>query len=144
MEIADNCAEWAKCFHAFVMSAPVKADLLKTKNWTITNQIPCDLSWLNGDFGGWLEGNIVVGPDENIVNILRVDFPHHPEKAAIITISADGLLASFDPEQGFIDFPGGAKKFTIRFDPLPRFKKLGKPDNSIRAFRPTKTRIPVC
>jgi hypothetical protein len=116
MEVTDNCAEWATCFCAFVMSAPVNADLLKTESWTITNRIPCDLSWLNGDFGGWLEGNIVVAPNGKIVNILRVDLPHRPEKAAVITISVDGLLASFDPEKSFIDFPGGAKKFSIRFD----------------------------
>ncbi len=35
----------------------------------------------------------------------------------MITISPDRLRAKFDPEKGFIDFPGGAKKFTIRFDP---------------------------
>ena len=116
MEAADNSAEWAKSFSAFVMSAPVSADLLKAESWTITNRIPGGLSWLNGDFGGWLEGNIVVDPDGNIVNILRVDLPHKPEKAALMTVRADGLQARFDPEKGFIDFPGGTKKFSIRFD----------------------------
>jgi hypothetical protein len=38
------------------------------------------------------------------------------EKAAIVRISDDGKLASFDPQQDFIDFPGGSKKFTIRWD----------------------------
>jgi hypothetical protein len=34
-----------------------------------------------------------------------------------VRISQDGKTASFDPATGFIKFPGGAKKFTIRFDP---------------------------
>ena len=116
MEIAENSAEWARSFSVIVMSAPVETDLLKAESWTITNRISGDSSWLNGDFGGWLEGNIVVAPDGNLVNILRVDLPRQPEKAAVINISSDGQRARFDPEDGFIDFPGGAKKFTIRFD----------------------------
>lgn len=74
---------------------------------------------MNGEFGGWLEGNAVVTPEGEVVDILRVDCPEG-SKAAVITISKDGRLARFDPAAGFIDFPGGAKKFTIRFDPKSR------------------------
>ncbi|MBN1490377.1 MAG: hypothetical protein JXA69_10700 [Phycisphaerae bacterium] len=42
---------------------------------------------------------------------------HGPERVAIVEISPDGEIASFDPETGFIEFPGGAKKFSICFDP---------------------------
>lgn len=35
----------------------------------------------------------------------------------MVTVSPDGTRLSFDPEKDFIGFPGGAKKFTIRFDP---------------------------
>jgi hypothetical protein len=35
----------------------------------------------------------------------------------MVRISDDGTKATFDPATGFIDLPGGAKKFTIRFDP---------------------------
>jgi hypothetical protein len=38
-------------------------------------------------------------------------------KAAVVQISDDGRTATFDPETGFIDLPGAAKKFTIRYDP---------------------------
>jgi hypothetical protein len=58
----------------------------------------------------------VVTRDGRVVNVLRVDTPGCPEKAAIVNISADGKTASFERATGFIDFPGGAKKFTIRFD----------------------------
>jgi len=116
MEAAENCAEWAKACSAFVMSARLDMDLLHADNWTITNRIRCDLSWLNGDFGGWLEGNVVVAADGSLVNILRVDLPQLPEKVAIMTINPTKMQADFDPKTGFIDFPGGAKKFSIRFD----------------------------
>jgi hypothetical protein len=46
--------------------------------------------------------------------MLRVDYRQGPEKAAMIRIGADGKTATFDPATGFVDFPGGCKKFTIR------------------------------
>jgi len=36
--------------------------------------------------------------------------------AAIVKISDDGSKASFDTSTGFIDFAGGSRKFTIRYD----------------------------
>jgi len=120
MEDAWGSGGWGKHFRSFMMSAPVDADLLKAKNWTSSNRLASDSTWLYGKFGGWLEGNAVVTPDSNIVNILRVDY--HPDggKAAVIKISSDGKTASFDPNNGFIDFPGGCKKFTIRYDHISK------------------------
>jgi arylsulfatase A-like enzyme len=108
---------WGKQFHAFVMSAPVDADLLKAESWTFSNRLGRNPQWLGGKFGGWLEGNVVVSHQGQLVNILRVDYPDDEEKAAIVEISPDGAAATFDPQTGFIDFPGGCKKFTIRPDP---------------------------
>lgn len=34
----------------------------------------------------------------------------------MIEISDDGRQARFDPQRGFIDFPGGGRKFRIRFE----------------------------
>ena len=50
---------WGENFKAFVMSAPVDADLLDASSWTRTNALERDPKWLNGKFGGWLEGNAV-------------------------------------------------------------------------------------
>jgi hypothetical protein len=112
---------WGPHFRAFMMSAPVDSDLLDRNNWTFSNRLPGDAeNWLAGDFNGWLEGNAVVAPEGKVLNILRVDVPQIPEKAAIIEISPDGRQATFDPQSGFVDFPGGAKKFTIRHDPITR------------------------
>jgi len=117
MEDAMGTGGWGSHFRAFMMSAPVDADLLDADNWTCSNRLARSPEWLGGKFGGWLEGNAVVTPDGNIVNILRVDYRPEGGKAAIIKISKDGKTASFDPNTGFIDFPGGCKKFTIRYDP---------------------------
>ncbi len=116
MEDAGGPGGWGHHFRAFMMSAPAAADLLQAANWISSNRIGRDPDWMQGRFGGWLEGNAVVAPSGNVVNVLRVDVPPGPEQAAIVQVSADGLIASFDPDRGFVPFPGGAKKFTIRYD----------------------------
>ena len=66
---------------------------------------------------GWLEGNTVETKDGEIWNILRFNSLPLWDKAAIVKVHDDGKTITFDPETGFIDFPGGMTKFTIRFDP---------------------------
>ncbi len=107
---------WDRKFRAFVMSAPEDADLLNAKSWTTTNKLTADYGWFDKKFGGWLEGNAVATPTGEVVDILRVQQPNYPEKAAMVRISADGKTATFDPAKDFLDFPGGGKKFTIRYD----------------------------
>jgi len=116
MEDAMGPDGWGPHFRAFMMSAPADADLLEADNWTSSNRLGWNPEWLGGEFHGWLEGNAVVTPDGEVVDFLRVD-TKEGGKAAMIHISPDGKRASFDPERDFIDFPGGATKFTIRFDP---------------------------
>jgi len=100
-------------FSAFVLSAPLNADLLDARNWLASSRLrPGEKS----SFRGWLEGNVVVTREGDIVNILRVDSLHMPEQAAIIHISKNGRKADFDPQKDIIAFPGGSKKFTIRWD----------------------------
>jgi hypothetical protein len=107
---------WAPYFRAFMMSAPTNADLLNAANWTFSSEIAGNSTWLNNQFGGWLEGNAVVGRDGRVFDMLRVDTSGYPEKVAMISIGTNGDTASFNPASGFINFPGGAKKFTIRYD----------------------------
>ncbi len=116
MEQCNPNKGWGVKFRAGMISAPTDADLLKRESWTFSNFLSSDTAWVNGTFGGWLEGNAVATPDGDIVDILRVETKGHPEKAAVVQISTDGKLAWFDPLSGFIDMPGGAKKFTIRYD----------------------------
>lgn len=107
---------WDRKFASFMMSASVDANLLAESSWIASNYTYPDYTWFNRKFGGWLEGNAVATPSGEIVNILRVQQPNYPEKAAIVRISANGRWPTFDPAKDFVDFPGGGKKFTIRHD----------------------------
>jgi hypothetical protein len=117
MEHREPPIAWGINYRAGVLSVPVDADLLDAANWTGSNFLPSDRAWNGGDMGAWLEGNAVVTPAGELVDVLRVQTRSPDEKAAIVRISPDGKTASFDPASGFIKFPGGAKKFTIRYDP---------------------------
>ena len=113
--------EWGKRYGAMMLSIPVDADLLNADNWTSTAPLLYDSTYLAGNFTGWLEGNAVLSPHGDILDMLRVDDSKSlDEKAAIVHISADGKTGSFDPSTGFIKFPGGSKKFTIRYDSLSK------------------------
>lgn len=110
-------SDWGKRYSAMVVSALVDSDLLNTDSWLKTNSLPFDSTYLNANFRAWLEGNVVVDTDGNLVDILRVDVPAGVEEhAAVVRISQDGKTASFDPDTDFIQLPGGSKKFTIRYD----------------------------
>ncbi|MDR1525616.1 MAG: glycoside hydrolase [Tannerella sp.] len=111
--------QWGKRYSAMVISAPVESDLLNADNWQKTNCLGFDSTYLDRKFGAWLEGNAIVAPDGGIVNILRVAVPKgHEEYAAFVNISPDGRTASFNPQTGFVKFPGGSKKFVIRYDEI--------------------------
>lgn len=117
MEDAMGGVQWGQRYRAFMMSAPVDADLLNAESWTSSAVLARKSEWLDGKCNAWLEGNAVVTPEGKIVNILRVDYNPEGGVAAMIHYSDDGREATFDPENDFIQFPGGAKKFTIRHDP---------------------------
>lgn len=109
--------KWGIRYSAMIISASADADLLNASNWKATNYLSYDSTYLNGQFGGWLEGNAVVTPEGKMVNILRVATSENGrDMAAIVEISEDGSTATFNPQTGFINFVGGARKFTIRYD----------------------------
>lgn len=119
MEYAESQTnKWGKRYSTFMMSIPVEADILKSENWIASNKLPYDSTYMDGNFGGWIEGNAVVTPEGDIINLLRADNTKEnaEDKAAIVNISDDGRVATFDPETSFIDFPGGSKKFTVLYD----------------------------
>ena len=111
---------WGHPFRAMMMSVRVDADLLDASAWTFSQAVQSDRGWLDGNFGGWLEGNAVPTPDGGIVNILRVHYLPTGGKAAVVEVSDDGKESDFDPNTGFIDCPGGCKKLNIRFDPVSK------------------------
>jgi hypothetical protein len=115
---------------AFVMSAPVDEDLLKAENWTRSNFL-----YHHNPPQRWLEGNIVITPENRRVNILRLN-GLGPGKAAVVHVSDDGKTVSFDPEVDIIDFIGGGTKFTIRYDEVPqRYWSLANKQKDPPAYR---------
>ncbi|MDZ4860527.1 MAG: sialidase family protein [Candidatus Hydrogenedentes bacterium] len=119
VERAATPGKWGVIYQATMMSAPVDADLLKASSWTFSNSIARDPAWLDNTFHAWLEGNAVVRRGQ-MYDILRVDYRPGTEKGALVRVSKDGKKATFDPDRDFVDFPGGAKKFSIRYDKKSR------------------------
>jgi|GEM_PF-497832 len=121
-------------FHAFVLSAPANSDLLDASNWTKSNILRFDESWLNAKRPNWFEGNIVVTPSGSVVDFMRLEtwqavgggMPittggatglQRYEVAAKISVSADGSTVSFgNTAAEYAHFPGAESKFTIRYD----------------------------
>jgi hypothetical protein len=120
MEDEEGPGGWPTQFRAFMMSAPENSDLLKASSWTRSNPLGGDATWLDGHFVGWLEGNAVVTKNGEIVDMLRIHSPDAQERAAVVNISSDGKSATFEPKSGFVEFPGGCKKFTVRFDQVSK------------------------
>lgn len=114
--------EWGKRYGAMVMSAPVDADLLNAKSWITSGAMLYDNSYMDGNFGGWLEGNFVVDKEGRMWDILRVDNKKSfDEKAAMVALSEDQKQMNFNPSTGFIPFDGGSKKFVIKYDSVSQY-----------------------
>ena len=123
------------------MSAPIDADLLRADSWNMSNRLEFDQAWSGT---AWLEGNVVVAPQGELVNILRVECKE-AEKAAVVHISKDGGAVRFDPEKDFIDFFGGANKFTIRYDTVTeRYWSLVNKQFNPTAYRNNLVLVSSC
>ena len=131
---AEPNGKWAARFRAFMMNAPQDCDLLDRDNWTFSDRLARDTSWLDGHFKGWLEGNAVVTPQGEVVNLLRIVDDIICDRAAVIAYDAQGKQSRWNPdnrafgdvatnpktvlqEGGFFPFPGANTKFLIRQDP---------------------------
>ena len=107
---------WGTSFRFFVISAPLKADLLRDSSWTYSTPVVYNPIFLQGAFHGLVEGTITTGPSGSPVTLYRVDDRDPQEKALIARPSGDGKILGFDPLKDFINFPGGCKKFIVRYD----------------------------
>lgn len=112
-EVASRNGKWGN-FEAVVFSAPADADLLDASNWTTSTRMAVDTAW-GKDYDFWLEGGAVLSRDGHVLNMLRVN-NRKEEYAAIIHVSDDGKRLSFQPEKDFVRFPGGCKRFVVRYD----------------------------
>ena len=113
-----------------MISAAADSDLLDGANWIMSNKLAFDPAWIPSSWGkleasgwqapGWLEGNCVETPQGEIWNILRFNSGPIADKAASVRVHDQGRHLSFDPAMGFINFPGGRTKFTLRYDPVTK------------------------
>ena len=120
--------QWPAGFRSLVISADAEADLLQASSWTMSNPLVYDPDsdppefahgaddLPGGKAAGWLEGNIVVTPDEKLVNILRVNSLPVTDRGAVVQVLEQGKKVTFDPKTGFVPFPGGMTKFAVRRD----------------------------
>ncbi len=137
-----TCVEYKDpAFRAMVISAPVEADLMQPSNWTVSEPLSYDPNWAPK---GWTpkrghisEGNAVVDPQGNLLNVLRYNPPPHYGKAVVLDIPDDGRSLSFNRT---MDFPGSLTKFTIRRHPetgvyWSLVNRVPKPRNGMWACR---------
>lgn len=111
---------------AYMVSAPVDADLLDAGSWTLSNSVPFTTDLFtthpngskNTSFAYMEEGNAVLGPDGTLMAIYGVKAVPTYAYAAVFRCTADGKTMSFDRngEGSIIEFPGGNSKFTVRYD----------------------------
>ena len=115
---------WGIGGHAsWLLSIDENDDLLIAENWAITEPLPYSSSWLGtveGDSRGCLEGNAVVTPDGELVNILR-----YQTNGCNPSYGKAVILKCNDPEKPLeffkvIDFEGNLSKFEIRYDEISR------------------------
>ncbi|MFW6006863.1 MAG: exo-alpha-sialidase, partial [Halanaerobiales bacterium] len=122
---------------SFVMSAPDDCNLLQAENWKITNKISHKMAG-----AVWREGNVVIDrKNEEIVNIIRFE-PPEGGTAAILHVGSQGNKLYFDPDRDIINFPGGSKKFTIRYDSeTKKYWSLTNPVlDEYKGYDPERTR----
>jgi len=103
-----------------ILSIDADADLMEPENWQYGPFVQMNRSWPGapeGIKGGYIEGNVVVGPDGVIRNMLRLDYPG-TGKAVLLRANPE------DPEapqefEAVISCPVGANsKFEMHRDPV--------------------------
>ena len=117
-------------FRSFVISASLDDDLMEASSWIRSNSVifeedkfPERLkhllmghdTWSKGS--GWLEGNVVAGPDGKLHNLIRVHLTE-PNKAILMDLSDDGKTLTCNYEKAVIDFVGGWGRFIVKKDPV--------------------------
>lgn len=108
--------KWGERYSAMMLSAPIGSDLLDARNWTRSNHLYYNMEYLDGNFGGWLEGNAVYSEKDGVIDILRVHVPAgYTEMCAVANVSEDGKKMTFD-KRDFFPMPGASKKFSIKYD----------------------------
>ena len=120
-------------FNPGILSIDADADLMKPENWTITPFTKYDFSWKDAPQGtcpGSIEGNVIVGRDGRLYDLMRVQ-----QSAGAIPATGKHILyrvRTEDPKAPlefvkFVDSPlACSSKFHVRYDPVTdRYIMLG-------------------
>ncbi|MBT5829010.1 MAG: exo-alpha-sialidase [Candidatus Latescibacteria bacterium] len=104
-------------------SIAVDDDLMVSKNWTVSDFLRYSNDWdgvCEGDARGYLEGNIVMTPEDTLVNVLRYQIEHcDPNYGRAIVLSIDDEHPEKAPAYDrLIQFHGNFSKFTINYDAI--------------------------
>jgi hypothetical protein len=106
-----------------MLSIDVNDDLLCAENWTYTYPVPYDSAWtgaVKGNSAGCLEGNAVVTPDGDIVNMLRYQTngcePSYGKSVLLKVVDVDSPLTLHK----IIDFQGNLSKFDVVYDEVSK------------------------
>lgn len=130
---------WGIGFKSLIISVREDSDLLDSSSWTMSIKLSYEREWTPKGWGqvnnpGWLEGNVVEAPNGEIWNILRVNSDPAVDKAAIVKVMDNGKRITFDPDTGFIDFPGGMTKFSIRQDKVTKLYLTLSNNNTVPSW----------
>lgn len=107
--------KWGDRYSPMVISASIKSDLLDRDSWTVSNHLMRECFDADDNIRAFLEGNIVLSSSGDLVNLLRVNtYSPSDEVAAVVRVDRSGKRVSFNGE--YINMPGAAKKFSVRFD----------------------------
>ena len=113
IEDAHSGNVWPSRYRARFLSAATTSDLLDRASWQLSPALaPHHIQ--KHDVTGWLEGNVVIGPNDKPSSlIMRLESTYTPNRAAMIRIN---FLNHTLTDTEFINLPGGTKKFTVRYD----------------------------
>jgi hypothetical protein len=104
-------------------SIAVGDDPMVSENWTISKFLPYANDWdgvCEGLARGYLEGNVVITPQDTLVNILRYQTENcTPSYGRALVLNIDDKHPEKAPTYGkMIKFHGNLSKFNIGFDPV--------------------------
>lgn len=98
----------------FFISVDENADISLNTNWKVSTRIPFNSSSFGGAYD-WNVGNTILSSNGDILSLCGLRKDDSDSAVLVISASQDGTTA-YIPESGQITIPGGAKKFTARYD----------------------------
>jgi len=127
----DDKGKWMSNNRSFIMSASVTDNLMSPKAWTYSSSLDLPDSI---DGTGWLETNAVLGRDGAIKGIVRIA-SEQGMHAGFYSLQSDTKIDLASVRK--IDFPGGATKFNVMWDPVTKkyWSLINYPATILRQYK---------